>query len=268
MTTDSFCRARGRHDIRSYVARLKFTYERKMIMAGQAQYDENFYRAQKDGSYRSAELTIPKLLNYIPKPKTVVDVGCGLGTWLAVFKQRGAEVIGVDGAYVNKDMLYIDKEEFFEADIENESVEAKGQRFDLAVSLEVAEHLSEKRSSSFVKDLTSLSDMVLFSAAVPMQGGTNHINEQWQSYWAELFADEGYVCLDCIRPQIWGENEIKVEYKQNILLYVNENAISRYPRLLEFYLSRRHDKQLLDIIHPTKWAGVVLYIHDFLKRRQ
>jgi len=47
-------------------------------MAGQTPYDESFYRAQKDGSYRSAELTIPKLLNYVPKPKSVVDVGCGL----------------------------------------------------------------------------------------------------------------------------------------------------------------------------------------------
>ena len=69
-------------------------------MTDSKMYDENFYRAQKDGSYRSAELTIPKLFNYMPKPRTVVDVGCGLGTWLAVFKQHGAEVAGVDGAYV------------------------------------------------------------------------------------------------------------------------------------------------------------------------
>ena len=147
-------------------------------MAVKTPYDENFYRAQKDGSYRSAELTIPILFNWLPKPKTVVDVGCGLGTWLAVFKQQGAEVTGVDGAYVNKDMLYIGKEEFFEADLENESITNDGRRFDLAVSLEVAEHLSAKRAPTFIHDLTSLSDVVFFSAAVPLQGGTNHINEQ------------------------------------------------------------------------------------------
>lgn len=231
-------------------------------------YDENFYRAQKDGSYRSAELTIPKLFNYMPKPRTVVDVGCGLGTWLAVFKQHGAEVAGVDGAYVQKDMLYIDREEFMEADLENESITNGGQRFDLAVSLEVAEHLSAKRASTFISDLASLADVVLFSAAVPLQGGTNHINEQWQSYWAKLFSDEGYVCLDCIRPQIWNVNEIKVEYKQNILLYVKENALSNYPRLLEFYIGHRHDIQNLDMIHPFNWLGVVSYLHELLRKQQ
>ncbi len=238
-----------------------------MIPVDNTPYDENFYRAQKDGSYRSAELTIPALFNYIPKPKTVVDVGCGLGTWLSVFKQHGSEVVGVDGSYVQKDMLYIDKEEFFEADLENESITNGGQRFELAVSLEVAEHLSAKRAPTFIHDLTTLSDMVFFSAAVPLQGGTNHINEQWQSYWAKFFADENYVCMDCIRPQIWGEDEIKVEYKQNILLYVNENAISRYPRLLEFYLSRRHDKQQIDMIHPYNWLGVVQYMHELMRKQ-
>lgn len=235
-------------------------------MADQNPYDENFYRAQKDGSYRSAELTIPMLFKWLPKPRTVVDVGCGLGTWLSVFKRHGAEVLGVDGAYVKKDMLYIKKEEFLEADLENESVSTDGERFDLAVSLEVAEHLSAKRAPTFIRDLTSLSDVVFFSAAVPMQGGTNHINEQWQSYWAKYFADENYVCIDCIRPQIWDIKEIKVEYKQNILLYVKESALGSYPRLLDFYLSRRHDKQLLDTIHPDNWLGVVYYLHDMMRK--
>ena len=237
-------------------------------MADENVYDEKFYRAQKDGSYRSAELTIPALFNYIPKPKTVVDIGCGLGTWLAVFKQHGAEVAGVDGSYVQKEMLYIDREEFVEADLENESITNSGQRFDLAVSLEVAEHLSVRRAPTFIRDLTTLANVVFFSAAVPLQGGANHINEQWQSYWAKLFADEGYVCLDCIRPQIWNENEINVEYKQNTLLYVKESALSDYPRLLEFYLARRHDRQNLDMIHPYNWLGVVPYLHELIRKQQ
>ena len=235
-------------------------------MTDKTPYDENFYRAQKDGSYRSAELTIPRLFHYVPKPKTVVDVGCGLGTWLAVFKQQGAAVVGVDGSYVQKDMLYIDAKEFVEADLEYESIASGDERFDLAVSLEVAEHLSAERAPSFIHDLTMLSDMVFFSAAVPLQGGTNHINEQWQSYWANLFAAENYVCLDCIRPQIWGEAEIKTEYKQNILLYVKESALSNYPRLLEYYLARRHDPQQIDMIHPNNWVGVVSYLHELMRK--
>ncbi|WP_033171579.1 bifunctional 2-polyprenyl-6-hydroxyphenol methylase/3-demethylubiquinol 3-O-methyltransferase UbiG [Selenomonas sp. ND2010] len=236
-------------------------------MTDKTPYDENFYRAQKDGSYRSAELTIPKLFHYVPKPKTVVDVGCGLGTWLAVFKQQGAAVVGVDGSYVQKDMLYIDAKEFVEADLEHESIASGDERFDLAVSLEVAEHLSAERAPGFIHDLTMLSDMVFFSAAVPLQGGTNHINEQWQSYWANLFVTEGYVCLDCIRPQIWGEAEIKTEYKQNILLYVKESALSGYPRLLEYYLAHRHDPQQIDMIHPNNWVGVVQYLHEIMRKQ-
>lgn len=236
-------------------------------MTDKTPYDENFYRAQKDGSYRSAELTIPRLFHYVPKPKAVVDVGCGLGTWLAVFKQQGAAVVGVDGSYVQKDMLYIDAKEFVEADLEHESIASGDERFDLAVSLEVAEHLSAERAPSFIHDLTMLSDMVFFSAAVPLQGGTNHINEQWQSYWANLFAAEGYVCLDCIRPQIWGEAEIKTEYKQNILLYVKESALSGYPRLLEYYLAHRHDPQQIDMIHPNNWVGVVQYLHEIMRKQ-
>ncbi len=235
-------------------------------MTDKTPYDENFYRAQKDGSYRSAELTIPRLFHYVPKPKTVVDVGCGLGTWLAVFKQQGAAVVGVDGSYVQKDMLYIDAKEFVEADLEHESIASGDERFDLAVSLEVAEHLSAERAPSFIHDLTMLSDMVFFSAAVPLQGGTNHINEQWQTYWANLFAAEGYVCLECISPQIWGEAEIKTEYKQNILLYVKESALCGYPRLLEYYLAHRHDPQQIDMIHPNNWVGVVQYLHEIMRK--
>ena len=94
-----------------------------------------------------------------------------------------------------------------------------GRRFDLAICLEVAEHIDEKRASDFLSTLTSFSDHVLFSAAIPYQGGTGHVNEQWPGYWARLFADKGYGCQDFIRKKIWNDSGIHYWYRQNILLF-------------------------------------------------
>ena len=213
-------------------------------------YDEDFYNDQRDGSFKSAEIIVPMVREFI-KPKLVMDIGCGLGTWLAVWKKYGAEVLGVDGDYVNREMLYIDKEEFVSANLAENYVEV-GDKFDLVESLEVAEHLPDSRAREFVKNLTEISDVVLFSAAIPFQGGTNHINEQWQSYWADIFAEFDYIPVDCIRTQSARLNDVTLCYAQNILIYVRETSLSRHPLLLDFYLKHR-ECQRLDYVHPLTY---------------
>ena len=210
-------------------------------------YDINFYENQKDGSYNSAKIIIPLVRQFV-KPKTVMDLGCGLGTWLAVWKEYGVDVIGVDGDYVERDMLYIDEKEFISADLSKEYVNVD-KKVDLVESLEVAEHLPEDRAYAFIRNLTDISDVVLFSAAIPYQGGTNHINEQWQSYWAEIFASRGYVPLDCIRTQQAKLAGVQLPYAQNIIIYIKETELYRYPLLQEFYL-KHHEYQVLDYVHP------------------
>ena len=212
-------------------------------------YNEGFYRAQKDGSYNSARIVIPIVKEYV-SPKTVIDVGCGLGTWLAVWEKEGAEIQGYDGSYVKKDMLYIPREKFRAVDLSEDTIEAES-RVDLAMSREVAEHLPAARAEFFVRNLTELSDVVLFSAAIPYQGGTNHINEQWQSYWANFFAKEGYVPVDCIRPRIWWESVVLC-YVQNTLIYVKEDCLPNYPALRDYYASHK-DSTTLDLVHPATW---------------
>ena len=93
--------------------------------------------------------------------------------------------------------------------------------FELTQSFEVAEHLYAQYAPNFIKLLTSLSDIILFSAAIPYQGGVHHVNEQPPAYWAELFAQNDYVCIDCIRSQIWNNESISTWYSQNILLFVH-----------------------------------------------
>lgn len=86
--------------------------------------------------------------------------------------------------------------------------------FDLVMSLEVAEHLDAKYAETFVDSLTNFGPVILFSAAVPFQGGEHHVNEQWPSYWEELFAKKGYVAVDAIRKHIWQNPEVEWWYAQ------------------------------------------------------
>lgn len=174
--------------------------------------------------------------------KSFVDVGCGLGTFLRIFKENGVgKILGIDGPWCNKDLLFqnISEREFLEFDLEQEiKIEEK---FDLAVSLEVAEHLSPTRAKYFIKDLCNLSDTVLFSAAVPFQGGKNHLNEQPLSYWVELFSENRYSCLDIIRPKIWNNNKIFWWYRQNMILF---------KKIADEEVLKNTSDTILDIIHP------------------
>src|SRR5215469_304150 len=164
-------------------------------------YDRRFYDVQSVGSRRSAGAVVPLVMRLLA-PVSVCDVGCGIGTWLSVFQEHGVRsILGIDGAHVALEMLQIPPDDFRTSDLALPL--ELDRRFDLAISLEVAEHLPEASAAGFVKSLTAIAPVVLFSAAVPGQGGTGHINEQWQDYWADLFAREGFVPVDAIRPAIW-----------------------------------------------------------------
>jgi SAM-dependent methyltransferase len=180
-------------------------------------------------------------------PQSVCDVGCGRGIWLAVFEQQGVdEVLGIDGAEIDRERLAIDADKFVVADLE-QGVPAAGS-FDLAVSLEVGEHLSQPAAETFVEGLVALAPAVLFSAAVPGQGGQRHINEQWPEYWRALFAEHDYVPIDCVRPRIWREREVRVWYRQNTLLFASHALIESRENLRN-ELERSADMPL-SVVHP------------------
>lgn len=180
-------------------------------------YDEKFYEDQAEGSQRSAAVVVPLLLDLI-KVNSVVDVGCGIGTWLHVFAKSGiTDFLGVDGDYVDRGALRIPESKFRAMNLRQEV--QFDRRFDLAVSLEVAEHLPASVADGFVAALVRAAPLVLFSAAIPRQGGTDHINEQRQSYWGEKFARHGYEAVDCIRPKVFGNSNVEWWYQQNILLF-------------------------------------------------
>jgi hypothetical protein len=157
-----------------------------------------------------------RLLN----PQSVIDVGCGTGTWLKVFANHGvSDILGLDGDYVDRELLQIPDAAFRPLDLGSRV--SLDRRFDLAISLEVAEHLTPARGPGFVADLVALAPAVLFSAAIPGQGGTDHRNERWQSYWASAFGEHGYAANDCIRPGIWEDRNVDRWYAQNTILYTD-----------------------------------------------
>lgn len=186
-------------------------------------YGEKFYQAHMGGSYRSATRYVKHLLK-IFKPHSVADIGCGRGEWLKAFRENGVEkVVGFDGTWNSQEKMLDQKIRFFPVDLNNPIIHQQ-EKFDLAISLEVAEHLKEASAKNFVNTLTALSDAVMFSAAYTKQGGTNHINEQPHTYWAKMFIEHGYVPYDLFRPAFWGNPDIEFWYQQNTFLYVKTNS--------------------------------------------
>jgi SAM-dependent methyltransferase len=166
-------------------------------------------------------------------PTSIIDIGCGIGTWLKVAKDLGVkEVIGVDGSYTDKRLLKINSDEFVELDLREQFF--LGRKFDLAICLEVAEHLSESKAENLVNTLCAHSDIILFSAAIPGQGGQHHLNEQWPDYWVTYFEKNGFVVQDLLRAQFWNNEKVEFWYRQNMFIFkrkikqVNADLVLHY----------------------------------------
>jgi SAM-dependent methyltransferase len=186
-------------------------------------YNPKFYR-ELASAQESAREILPLVLDAVT-PASAVDIGCGTGNWLSVASELGVdEILGVDGPWV-KAQLAIPAEKFIPHDL---STPLKlGRRFDIALSLEVAEHLPASAARVFVQSLCEVADVVVFSAAIPGQGGRRHINEQWPAYWADLFQE--------------------LQYAQNSMIFVR--AGSRYPF--------GEPVRPLPLVHPVLWTAQV-----------
>jgi SAM-dependent methyltransferase len=200
------------------------------------------------GQVRDSAREIVPLVTDLLRPERVVDIGCGTGTWLATFAEHGSRrILGIDGDYVDRSRLDIPADRFVAADL-SQPVQVDG-RYDLAVCLEVAEHLPPERSAPLVDLLTGLAPVVLFSAAIPLQGGVNHVNEQWPEFWAAHFERQGFLPIDCLRSRIWKNPKVAWFYAQNILLYAEEQFAREHPRLARELQDTNPDQ--LSLVHPT-----------------
>jgi SAM-dependent methyltransferase len=215
-------------------------------------YGDAFYANQVAGSYRSARALLGHLFAHW-KPASIVDFGAGVGTWLAAARELGvAELAAIDGDWVKAKPKVDPAIPYFHADLERPV--RIDRRFELAMSVEVAEHLHPARARSFVEDLTLAADVVLFGAAMRDQGGTNHVNEQDQGYWIALFAERGWGCIDFFRAPFWRSTEVEPWYVQNTFMFVRrghpaESAIPSVP-LIEVH----HPRLLLNATQLAKYG--------------
>lgn len=209
-------------------------------------YQDHFFSYHLEGALRSAEQIIPLVLEH-HRPQSVIDIGCGTGAWLSAWKKAGVQAIhGVDGDYVNKSELLIGQDEFEAFDLEKGF--QNGQRYELVSCLEVAEHIQPAAAEKFVASLCRLGDLVLFSAAIPGQEGTLHVNEQYPPYWVALFGKNGFVPVDCFRMKIWENPNVQWWYRQNLLFFVKETALTNYPSLESF--CKNQPAVIPSLVHP------------------
>jgi SAM-dependent methyltransferase len=230
-------------------------------------YSAAFYDTMQRDAVGSAHVIVPRIVELV-RPNSVIDVGCGTGGWLSVFQELGVDdILGVDGTWVDRSRLLVAPDRFLATDL-TERLEVHRQ-FDLAVSLEVAEHLPSSSADQFVVGLTELADTVLFSAAAPGQGGTDHVNEQWPSYWVKRFADQEFLALDCVRWEHWQDPRVAAFYVQNAFLTVRQTATSKKPDLVAWM--ERHPDRVGDIpavVHPSTRVARFNSLEDHFSLRE
>lgn len=212
-------------------------------------YDSDFYR-DRGGAAESARRILPIVASLVPA-RSVVDIGCGDGSWLAAWEALGvADTMGLEGPWIEERQLKIPTSRFRRADLTEKF--ALDRSFDLAMSMEVAEHLPAASAEGFVASLVRLAPVILFSAAIPGQGGVHHVNEQWPDYWARMFRSHGYRPIDALRPRLWNGSGIAYWYKQNLLIFASDAALAASPALAA--VAAVTPAEPLALIHPELYA--------------
>lgn len=204
---------------------------------------------------------------------SVLDVGCGIGTWLKAALELGiTDIVGIDGIRVPKEQLLIPTERFFLQDLTEEWKLAR--RFDAVLCLEVAEHLDKSYAEMLVRNIVAHSDFIVFSAACPGQPGQHHVNCQWPSYWQEHFNNLGYVCDSSIRCQIWENECIEPWYRQNLFTAIYKPNIAGqeprlqalvHPQMIPFLVNKNRYRSLIRAEIEAGGLPVSWYFRTLLK---
>lgn len=216
-------------------------------------YDAHFFATLDLGSGASAARIAPWVVRVV-RPTSVLDIGCGDGAWLNAFRSEGvADIFGVDGDYVDRSRLLIQPQSFIPVNL-TQPFDLR-RKFDLVVCLEVAEHLSPEAAATILESIVRHADVVLFSAAIPRQVGTSHLNEQWPSYWIERFATYEYQVVDIVRPQFWEDKMVSAWYRQNAMLFINKQG--GYAQELLRTLSKAKSFDGRSLVHPELWKATL-----------
>ena len=211
----------------------------------------------EEGGGTDAELIVPVLYEIL-RPGSVVHYGSGDGAFIRRFKRCGVpRVLGLDSSEGAADLA---GSEYEKADLA--APVRRDETFDLVLSLEVGEHIPRERVEVFLENITRLGDVIIFSSALPLQGGKNHMNEQWPSFWADEFSRLGFDVHDVVRPLFWRRREISVWFRQNMLL-----AVRRERAGTADLFRARSDLPVLDVVHPELYAERVAKLNAIIHGR-
>jgi hypothetical protein len=227
-------------------------------------YTGAFYAERCAGSLSSAEAALRFILAR-KRVSSVADIGCGVGTWLKVARDLGISTgLGYDGPWVSTESLLIPREMFV---VHNLSAPITGgRRCELVISTEVGEHLEACSAEALVSSLVGFGGAILFSAAIPDQGGTGHVNERWPEYWSRLFGAHGYLPCDVLRPFLWDRDDVDYWYAQNLILYVRHGAADWFHAFssVPSFPCVPHPQPL---VHPRAFLRQIKARRDLLEHR-
>lgn len=194
---------------------------------------------------QGAMVALPVLLHGV-EARSLIDVGCGTGTWLRAALEMGiSDACGVDGIRLPQDQLHVPVAMIHTCDLRDDWY--LGRRFDVVLCLEVAEHLPSESAEAFIRKLTDCGDRIIFSAACSWQGGQNHVNAQWPAYWQALFNANGYACRDNLRWKLWEDDRIEPWYRQNIFLAEKNNTAAG------------NERRIPAVVHPDCMSSACAY---------
>ncbi len=182
-------------------------------------YNRSFFTKNLEWNIPIAENLVNILIQFF-NPHSVVDVGCGNAEFLQQFQRRGIDIYGYEGSQNAIDSAMVDKNFIVQFDL-RDLITTK-RKYDLALCLEVAEHIEMQFSKRLVENVTILSDTIVFTAAPPGQGGHFHINEQPKEFWFNLFENNGFYYDSGLSQKIQSEfREKKVIwwYSDNLMIF-------------------------------------------------
>ena len=189
-------------------------------------YSKAFYDSVTSRAALAADMASEHLCRAI-NFRSIIDIGCGEGIWLKTFaeKSSAAELVAVDlpGSTFKGLASIKSKIECIATDLAN-TTQLPNRIFDLVICVEVIEHVSKEYMVALLDYVTKHSIFLLFSGAVPGQGGTHHVNEQPMTYWHKQLASRGFVQMDIVRPLLMQQNGVPFYYQNNVFLYFNPDA--------------------------------------------
>lgn len=156
-----------------------------------------------------------------PDSSTAVDLGCGSGHFVAALRAAGIRAEGYEySAQLRRTAARELGVTIHPFDLADPPVMPQ---VDLALSIEVAEHLQPLMGDTLVRLLTTSAPTVWFTAARPHQGGAGHVNEQPAEYWISRFKKYGYEFdqsfTEQLRPRI-GTETVKAPWlAENLLIF-------------------------------------------------